>query len=240
MSPDRLLELLLSDSPRWLGEAHHLLQISSAWIREGKDPLVADSPFLAFYRCIHAFKGACTLMAPRLPVAGRIAERLHAMEGGLAIKDRWKEAASWIPGFESDLRHIQRELHGAWQALCERACAERLELSAESPLPSSVRARSGERELQFPWASIIEFIPGVQVQGRPLVPVQGELLAVIPPQGPAHEGVRFGIAVRTQAGQKIVVPVRELELVFRAQSPGGADSGTNPEQASSRSPDQVA
>lgn len=217
MSPDRLLELLLSDSPRWLGEASHHLAEAGEWVRAGRDLRTETSPLLDFYRCIHAFKGACSLMAARLPMAAQIAARLHDMEGLLAIKDRWVEAASWIPDFERAMDTIRAELSGAWQQSAERTGTIRVLVPGRDDYPTSVRARSGGRELVFPWSSIVEFLPGVQVQARPLVPVRGELLAVIPPQGPAHEGVRFGIAVRTQSGQQIVVPVQELELVYSAE-----------------------
>ena len=229
MSPDRLLELLISDSPRWLGEASHHLATASAWIRDGRDPLDPQAPLLDFYRCIHAFKGACSLMAPRLTLAARIAGRLHEMEGRLAIKDHWPQAASWIPGFESDLAAIRKDLHEAWIESCRRNCEGRIEQDGGEGLPSAVRASSGGRELVFPWASILEFIPGVQVQSRPLVPVQGQLLAVVPSQGAAHDEVLFGIAVRTHGGQKIVVPVQRLELLFSSNA--AESSETKGEQA---------
>jgi hypothetical protein len=218
MSPDRLLELLISDSPRWLGEATHHLGAADSWLADGRDLSAPDSPLLDFYRCIHAFKGACGLMASRLEIAARIAHRLHGMEGKLAIKDRWVEASSWLPAFRAELMGIRQELQEAWQASCARAFDDRLEDASRESFPAAVRARSGGRELVFPWSSILEFVPGGQVERRPLVPVKGELLAVIPHQGPAHEGVRFGIAVKTHTGQKIVVPVQELELVFQTKA----------------------
>ncbi len=217
MSPDRLLELLLSDSPRWLGEARHHLSLAGEWVRNGRELHADPSPLLDFYRCIHAFKGACSLMAARLPMAAQIAARLHDMEGRLAVKDHWVEAASWLPEFEREMEAIRVGLAGAWQQSAERTGTIRVLVPGRDDYPASVRARSGGRELVFPWSSIVEFLPGVQVQARPLVPVRGELLAVIPAQGPAHEGVRFGIAVRTQSGQQIVVPVQELELVYSAE-----------------------
>jgi hypothetical protein len=217
MSPDRLLELLISDSPRWLGEASHHLAAAESWVAEGRDLSAPDSPLLDFYRCIHAFKGACSLMASRLDIAARITPRLHGMEGKLAIKDRWVQAASWLPVFRAELMGIRQDLQEAWQKSCEQACDQRLDEASLDAFPQAVRARSGGRELKFPWSSILEFIPGVQVQNRPLVAVKGELLAVIPAQGPAHDEVRFGIAVKTQTGQRIVVPVQELELVFETK-----------------------
>jgi hypothetical protein len=225
MSPDRLLELLISDSPRWLGEANHHLGAADSWVAEGRELSAQDSPLLDFYRCIHAFKGACSLMASRLDIAAKIMHRLHDMEGKLAIKDRWSEAPGWLPVFRAELMGIRQELQDAWQKSCEEACHQRLDDSSPDSLPQAVRARSGGRELEFPWSSIVEFIPGVQVEKRPLVPVRGELLAVIPAQGPAHEQVRFGIAVKTHTGQKIVVPVQELELVFQTKAEQADSSG---------------
>ena len=101
MSPDRLLEHLVSDSPRWLGEAGHQLASSERWVREGRSLKAEGSPLLAFYRCIHGFKGACSLMAERLPVAARITARLHEMEGRLAIR-QFVRSAMKVPLLERD------------------------------------------------------------------------------------------------------------------------------------------
>lgn len=59
---------------------------------------------------------------------------------------------------------------------------------------------------------MIQFIPGCQVQGQPLVAVGDRMVAVVPANGKAHENVSFGIVVRTKSGQEIVVPVQSLEL----------------------------
>ena len=229
MSPDRLLDHLVSDSPRWLGEAGHHLVTAAGWVRKGRDLRAESSPLLAFYRCIHAFKGACSLMAERLPIAARITARLHEMEGRLAIRDHWKDAPGWIPQFEAELATIRGELQAAWQESCRRACEARLEGRGQDAEPRAVRALSGGRELVFPWPSILEFLPGGQVRGRPMVPVQGELLAVVPASGPAHEAPRYGVAVKTSSGARIVVPVEEIELLFESVPALGSGPGARTE-----------
>jgi len=42
--------------------------------------------------------------------------------------------------------------------------------------------------------------------------VGDRLVAVVPASGKAHEGVTFGIVVRTKSGQEIVVPVQALQI----------------------------
>jgi hypothetical protein len=202
---------------------------------------------LDFYRCVHAFKGVCSLMGTRLTLAKSIASRLHDLEGRLAVKDHWTQAPQWLPEFEKVLQHIQLDLYEASRVRGTSAVpgTENPALGqASSPVPSSegalgsgsvlslgsgsgsgsgnpdktpvsVKVLSGGRELVFPWARILEFVPGRQVRHRPVVPVQGRLLAVVPSQGAAHEQEVFlGIAVSTQLGQSIVVPVQTLELVY--------------------------
>ena len=237
MSPDRLLALLNSDSPRWLGEANRHLAQASVWVQQGRDLAETGSPLLDFYRCIHAFKGACSLMAARLPLAASISHRLHRMEGRLAIKDHWKEASSWIGDFQAELREIHHELQETWQQECRQACEDRIPGFSAGTCPESVEVVSGGRQLVFPWASVLEFIPGAQVQGRPLVSVRGELLAVIPAEGEAHRSVLFGVAVQTQGGQRFVVPVQKMELVFGAR---GQESETKLQRVSSGSVPEAA
>jgi len=205
MSPDRLLKLLLADSTRWLGEATFHLSEARRWVAEGRKLTDSESPLIHFYRCIHAFKGACSLMAGHVPVAQRIALSLHDMEGPLAIRDRWVLAESWLPQFEARLIEIRDALDRVRQPL-----------PAESPAenPEAVKAISGGRELVFPWSSVVEFIAAEHVQGRPWVSVQGRLVAVVPSTGAAHEGVFAGVAVKTQSQQLIVVPVQKLEVVY--------------------------
>jgi hypothetical protein len=171
-----------------------------------------DSPLIRFYRCIHAFKGMCSMMASKLPLAAELAPQFHLMEGRLAIRDNWTKAAVWLPELEGALARIQERIHSA---RIERDGVPRQALpSQDLPLvsPGSVKASSGGRELVFPWDSVIQFIPGTQVQGQPFVPVGDRLVAVVPSSGKAHEGVAFGIVVRTKSGQEIVVPVQRLEV----------------------------
>lgn len=204
MSPERLLNLMLQDSPRLLGEADYCLRESREWVRERgvaslQEP---DSPLIRFYRCIHAFKGMCSMMAPRLPLASELLPRFHEMEGRLAIRDRWGDAQSWLPELEAGLDEVRSRVH--------RAGEQRSQGQLESP--GEVRALSGGRELTFPWASILGFIPGDLVAGRPVIPVGERLVAVVPSSGQAHQAVLFGVVVKTKSGQQIVVPVQTLEL----------------------------
>jgi hypothetical protein len=174
----------------------------------GQSITAPESPLIRFYRCIHAFKGMCSIMGPRLPLAAELVPQFHQMEGRLAIRDHWAGALEWLPELESALEAIQSRIQAARG---ERDQA-RLREGAGGALPRAVRAVSGGRTLEFPWESVMQFIPGSQVQGRPLVPVGGRMVAVVPSAGKAHDGVAFGILVRTKAGQEIVVPVQSLEL----------------------------
>jgi hypothetical protein len=210
MAPERLLNLLLQDSPRLLGEAFFHLKETKVWLRKrgARSLEEPDSPLLRFYRCIHAFKGMCGMMARGLPLAAELVPQFHLMEGRLAIKDNWSKVALWLPEVETSLVAIQQRIQQARQ---EREL-QRGQEGAEGALPASVRAVSGGRELVFPWESVIQFIPGDQVAGRPFVPIADRLVAVVPASGKAHEQVAFGIAVRTRTGQEIVVPVQTLEV----------------------------
>lgn len=210
-SPDRLLELLLQDSPRLIGEA-------SFYLREARNQLQAqgpavlqlpDSPLVRFYRCIHAFKGMCGMMASRLPLAARLTPQFHLMEGRLAIRDNWSKAALWLPELESALEQVRSQIQ---TARTEREAARSTSAVEASRPAGSVKASSGGRDLVFPWESVVQFIPGSQVQGQPFVAVGDRLVAVVPASGKAHENVSFGIVVRTKSGQEIVVPVQSLEL----------------------------
>lgn len=213
MSPERLLNLLLQDSPRLLGEAAFCLRESREWVGERgvRSLQEPDSPLIRFYRCIHAFKGMCSMMSPRLPLASELLPRFHEMEGRLAIRDRWGDADIWLPELEAGLEEIRSKVHEAG----EQRSLERLRSSGESQTflgPGQVHAISGGRELTFPWPSILGFIPGDLVAGRPVIPVGDRLVAVVPSSGQAHEGVLFGVVVKTKSGQQIVVPVQTLEL----------------------------
>ena len=209
---DRLLDLLLQDSTRLLGEACFHLKASRELLEGGDEGvraiLAPDSPLIRFYRCIHAFKGMCGIMAPRLALAAELVPEFHRMEGRLAIRDYWVKARSWLPELEAALEVIQTRIQSARTT---RDVA-RASVGPGGVAPRSVKAVSGGRSLEFPWDSVVQFIPGSQVEGRPLVPVGGRMVAVVPASGKAHDGVAFGIVVRTKAGQEIVVPVQSLEL----------------------------
>jgi len=209
MKSERLLNLLLQDSPRILGEADYCLRETYEWIRSrGVDSLTAqDSPLIRFYRALHAFKGMCSLMAARLPLASELLPQFHLMESRLAIRDHWGSAESWLPELEASLLQIRKRL--------DEVRIQRVQSAGEADVfeqPGAVKATSGGRELTFPWGSVVQFLPGPQVAGRPVVPVGNRLLAVVPSSGKAHEAVAFGVVVRTRTGQEIVVPVQSIEL----------------------------
>jgi hypothetical protein len=209
MTAERLLSLLLQDSPRLLGEAFFYLKEAQTVLKQqGVEALLLpESPLLRFYRCIHAFKGMCGMMASRLPLAAELVPQFHLMEGRLAIKDNWSKAALWLPELEQALIQVQEKIQWAREQREESKAR-----SSSGGLPESVRATSGGRELVFPWESVVQFVPGDQVAGRPFVPVGDRLVAVVPASGKAHEGVTFGIVVRTKSGQEIVVPVQALQI----------------------------
>jgi hypothetical protein len=192
-----------------LGEAFFYLKEAETVLKQQgvEGLLLPESPLLRFYRCIHAFKGMCGMMASRLPLAAELVPEFHLMEGRLAIKDNWSKAALWLPELEKALSQVKAKIQAAREERDQSRGASR-----SGSLPGSVRAASGGRELVFPWESVVQFVPGDQVAGRPFVPVGDRLVAVVPASGKAHEGVTFGIVVRTKSGQEIVVPVQALEI----------------------------
>jgi hypothetical protein len=205
--------LLFQDSPRLLGEAFFYLREARELVASAGSAalMAADSPLVRFYRCIHAFKGMCGLMASRLPLAAELVPQFHSMEGKLAIRDQWSGAERWLPEFEEALGRIQSRILQAHQ----QKELERFSQSGNGPrvgLPQAVKASSGGRELVFPWTAVVQFIAGPVVAGRAVVPVGNRLVAVVPPSGKAHENVALGILVQTKSGQEIVVPVQSLEI----------------------------
>jgi hypothetical protein len=132
------------------------------------------------------------------------------MEARLAIRDHWGGSTgirAWLPELETALAGIQARLDIALREAHQPSVAANTLIHM-----APVKAVSGGRELSFPWDSVLQFIPGDQVAGRPFVPVGDQLVAVVPASGKAHEGVTFGIVVRTKSGQQIVVPVQSLEV----------------------------
>jgi len=208
MSQDRFYHLLMAESPRWLEEAAHYLQEATVWVQEGRSLEQEGSPLVRFYRCIHALKGTCSLMTSELPLAGSILEKLQGIEGLLAIRDRWTEAPSWIPGLRQVLVEIQQDLEFA-----------RLEPLQERPsdlVPEAVYVVFNEEEFLFPWSQVLGFVPPSQIQSWPFVPVRGELVMVLASSRSEDRSLICGIAIQNQAGQKWVIPVHRLNLIFQA------------------------